>query len=73
MTTLQQELTTLKFDLNNLTSASVAKDGQMKTAEEQRVRLAAEVDRLKKQIAVKDAEIEKLNNNVKLLKTQLGL
>ncbi len=77
---LKQESSSLKFDLENLKSSAEAKAGEVKAAEAQVAKIQADSDKFKKEIATlksqitaKDAEITKLNNNVNLLKKQLGM
>ncbi len=74
---VKQESENLKFDLANQKEMAASNSNSIKAMELEKKKLIAETDNykkeitsLKKQITTKNAEIEKLNNIVKLLKNQ---
>ncbi len=74
---VNQESENLKFDLANQKEMAVSNSNSLQATEAQKKKLIAETDSYKKEIAslknqitTKNAEIEKLNNIVKLLKNQ---
>ncbi len=76
---LNEQLTAKNFELNKHSDEKIRLDNQLEVKKNEMVQLEKnitacknEITSLKKTMAQKEQEIKRLNNNVKLLKSQLG-